>query len=82
MVEKSTFAGGRELGLFAARHFQPGSIITAYAGVPAKVKSRKGDDDKRKVKLVGQNLVNVPLTPNGNRVLFSGDIIVTVPTGT
>ena len=52
MVKKRTFAGGGELGLFAARQFKPGTIITAYAGILAKETSRKGDDETREMKLV------------------------------
>ena len=72
VAKKIPFSGGKELGLFAAKHFKPGTIIITYAGVPAKKASKKGVNDKRKVMLVGGNSVDVPLTPIENRVISFG----------
>jgi len=67
IVRASKFAGGGELGLFAAQQFNPGQIITAYAGVPTVLIG----DDSRKAKL-GKYSVDVPCLPDRSRVLYFG----------
>ena len=68
IVKASEFAGGGELGLFAARQFNTGALINAYAGVPAKTTV----DASGEVTLVRGGSVDVTCSPDGGRVICFG----------
>ena len=64
LVVKQSELPGAGWGLFADRHFTPGALITAYAGIL----SRRGGDTSRKVEFQGA-FIDVP---TGTKKLYLG----------